>query len=414
MSTGINSFNPNPQMDAATAAGSTETAAQTAGQQIQDANLTISRATASGNFAGVAKAMGLVPPEKSDTDLMALLQSIRSKIDSTQVKSSEEDIQNAKVQKKKTAEQRLEKLKEAAKGPPKWLKGLKKFGEVGGYITAGALIVGGAALSLTGLGATVGVPIMMAGVAMLAMSISTTTAGEGEQGFMQTGMNKAIDGIAAGLTEMGIPEEAAKGIAMAAVGVAITAAVLASGSAALVTAPMILPAMSGLIFTPENLGDLGLNSKEAMGLSIAINASVALVTTVASAGVGIALAVGVGIVTGGAGTAPIALQIALPILSAVLSLTAAAYSAASAGVSGTASIGEGIHNEETLSAEADAKELKAMMTKLLTTLQNESERVEEIMKRVQEGADIVMNVMSQEGATMERTMKALGAQRSMA
>lgn len=354
------------------------------------------------NQPTLAETLGLVPPQRADTDLMVLLQQMRSKVEHTQAKVSEEQIQNAKTVKQHKAKERIAKLQEAAKGPPSWLSGLKKFGKVAGWITASALIVGGAACCFTGLGAGWGVPLMMAGAAMMAVQIA------GEQGG-DNWMNGLLDEMSSMFQKMGMSEEDANITATVAVATGVVvgvSALIAMQPGMIAIAPMIVPAMGGLIFTPENMKDMGLDDKDAMIASITINATLAVTSGLVSLGGGIAL----GAVTGGAATmGPV-----VTTLTALAGAVSGMLSGAMQIVQGSGEVIESEHHYQAGLKDADASELKAMMTKLFLRIQEEGERIEEIMKRVQEGAEVVMNVLRQEGEVMDRVVSEVGMSRSMA
>lgn len=360
------------------------------------------------DLRSAAAALGLnLPAQMSNDDLIVLMQTLKSKVEDSQLKTSSIDIQNQKEMKKAAADERIDQLMEAIK---KGDEG-KKSGEIGkifGWIAAAAMVIAGAVLLATGVGTAAGVGLLVGGVAMLATMTLQETGG----------MEKMLDGMTKGLmSTFGMSEKDARIFATAIVAVAVIAVAVAAGVAGGPAVGVMVGAQfMSMLFTPDNLEKMGVDKDKAPWASMGI--SIALALTSLSVGVGTTVAASKGVEIAGkltpklaeygakfagtiaekAGTSVQQVQKMAQVISYVTQGIQAGVAGAGAGVG----IKGAIANRDAGEAEAKSKEIEADLLKLQQMLQDETDRIDEIIKRLQEGNSIVMDVLNQSADVQSR------------
>lgn len=359
----------------------------------------------------LSEALGLPQPTASfsQDQLVILMQALKAKNDDNQLKGSSQDVQIAKLQKQSAANERLDQLKEMAdKGSKAAKDGV--LGKVFGWIAAAAMVIAGAVLLATGVGAAAGVALLAGGVMMMATMALQETGG----------MDKMMNGLSAGLTKMfeafGMPpdqaEKAGRITATVIVGTAIiAAAVAASVFAGPGVGAMMVASFLPLVLSPDNLEKMGMDKDKAQWASFGISIGLSL----AAAGVGIGASV-----TGAAGRlgtqiAEMSAQSGAK-LAGTFGMTTEQLqnfgriaAGITEGIQATAMVGGGaatidgaVNTKEAADAQAKAKELQADLLKLQQLMQDESDRIDEIIKRLQEVANVVMDVLNQTDTTNKR------------
>jgi hypothetical protein len=355
-----------------------------------------------------AQGLGLPPPgSMSDSDLITLLQQIKTKIENEQLKTSSEDVQVAKDQKAVAAKERMEQLEKAIANAKKGDKG-GLIGKIFGWIAAAAMVIAGAILLATGAGTALGVALLAGGIATMAVMT-----------LQETGLDqKILGGLSKMFEAMGMDPEAARIMSTVLVAaVIITGAVVASvatGGAAIGPAIGVAATLMTPLISPENLQKMGVPEDAAPWVSLGLSIGLAVVAV--SAGIGQSVA---GAAKGGAQAAQLGSTVGAKSAATIAKATGAtteqiakvgsALGYTAMGIQATATIGGGaaqissaVAYRDAAEAEAKAKEFEKDMLKLQQLLQDESERIEEIIRRLQEGTDIVMDVLSQEDTTIKR------------
>jgi hypothetical protein len=349
--------------------------------------------TSEGSLGGAgssADGMGLAAPKLSGSDLMVMLNTMRSKLQQTRMKTSSEDIKNIQDQKANAAKERIKQLQENIKKMHKSKKS-GTFGKIFGWIAAAAMVIAGAALTLAG-GA--GTALLVGGITMMAvMTLQQTGA-----------MDKAIGGIAKGLQNLGLSEHAAQIVATAIMAAVVVAASAGAGAAAGPAVGVMVGAqLATTLISPDNLEKMGIPEKDAPWVSMGLSIGFSLA------------AIGVGIGTAASSTAQAGGKLGalfaklsestpeqLARVSRFVSIGAQTMNAAATVGAGAAGVGQSVLQKDAANAEADAKELQKDMLKLQQMLQDESDRIKEIMKELQESTDVVMGVLNQADTTHRR------------
>jgi hypothetical protein len=370
----------------------------------------------SSGASAIAKALGLPEPQKmSNSDLAVLLQSLKTKNENEQLKSASEDVQVIKFAKKQAADERMKQLEEMAEKAEKANKG-GELGKIFGWIAAAAMVIAGAILIATGAGAAAGVGLLVGGVCMMAtMALQETGA-----------MDKMLDGMGKGLAKMfeafGMePEEAAKAgriTATVIVGTVIIAAAVAAGVfGGPAVGAMVAASFLPLIFTPDNLEKMGVDKEKAQWASFGISLGLSL----AAAGVGIGVGAygamkgvelagklgpklaDLGARSGAMMAGKLGMTAAeMTKLGGILGYTTMGVQAATTVAGGAVKIDASVKAKESAEAEARAKEFQADLMKLQKMLQEQGERIDEIIKRLQEGVNVVMDILNQQDTTSKR------------
>lgn len=363
-----------------------------------------------------AEAMGLVKAviTRTGSDWAAMMMSLRSKSENSLLKASSETVKKIKDEKATQAQERLDKLEEMLE---KIEKAAKKatLGKIFGWIAAGAMMLAGALLMVAG-GA--GAALMIAGGAMMAAMV-----------LQETG---AMDAIMEGLTDlgkmMGMSDQDAAIFATAvvgtiAVGLAVAASVVGGPAAGFAVASSLL----SMLATPENLQAMapGLSDEDAAKWSMGITIGLAVLGIAAGAGsaagssgaVARAAANGskmAGLLKGFAGAGK-AMRLSAALAQRVPQTMQAAARLMSYVVQGLGALstvaggGAGIHGavltNQANQSEADAKELEAFLAKLQGKFDEETERIQEIMNRMEELASTVMSIMKGDNATFQKALQ---------
>jgi hypothetical protein len=355
-----------------------------------------------------AGGLGLPPPGAiSDADLITLLQAIKTKLENEQLKTSSEDVQVAKDQKAAAAKERIEQLEKAIESAKKADKG-GLIGKIFGWIAAAAMVIAGAVLLATGAGTALGVALLAGGIATMAVMT-----------LQETGLDqKILEGLGKVFEAMGMEPEAARIMATVLVAaVIITGAVVASvatGGAAIGPAIGVVATLMTPLISPENLQKMGVPEDAAPWVSLGLSIGLAVTAIGAGIGTGVAAAA-----KGGAQTAQLGASIGQKSVDALIKATGAtaeqiarvgaALGYTAMGIQAAATIGGGaagissaVNTRDAAEFEARAKEFEKDLLKLQQMLQDESERIEEIIRRLQEGTEIVMDVLNQEDTTVKR------------
>lgn len=191
---------------------------------IQGTGFDVTFSTAENGGTSVNMATGAPELEESSikmslSDMMLLLVKLNSESSSEQLTATKENIEVTKQQKADMHAERLDKMQEALDS----MKDAEKsgiFGKVFGWVATAALIIGGACMMATGVGAAAGAMMIAAGTVMLTSQISAETG---------NWMNEAL---AAPFMAMGMSEEDAMLAAQITVLVVVAALTVGAGFAA--------------------------------------------------------------------------------------------------------------------------------------------------------------------------------------
>jgi hypothetical protein len=346
---------------------------------------------------GNAGKLGLPEPQikLSSGDLIRMLNEMRFKTDQSNLKTASEDVQNIKKNKEDASKERLRKIQEQLKKMEK-AKKAGVFGKIFGWIAAAFMIVAGALLTLAGGSGTA---LIIGGVAMMAV-----------MALAQTGlMEKMLEGMA----KLFGGGEAGRIIATILVGAAIIAGACVAGAVAGPAVGVMLAAQFGsLLVSPENLQKMGVKDDVAPWLSLGLN--IGLVLTSMGAGIGSALKKSAEVPSKIAQLATKAAQkIATVTKTSVeqVQKASALMGYFSVGIQAGATVGGGVSNisaadaaKDAARTEAEVKEFEKFLLKLQQMFQDEADRIEEIIRRMEESTAIVMDVLKQEDATIKQVL----------
>lgn len=301
-----------------------------------------------GDTSGVGALPSLAQPLKTAEAAALILLALKNESTDLQLKSSQDVIKNEATRKKEQHEERLQKLEESAKAMEKAEKG-GVFGKVFSWVATGALAVAGAALVATGAGAVAGAILL----AMAADMAYSQISGEGSM------MSKATAELAKGLEKMGIPEP----------GSTITATVLVTAAVAVMTA------------------GAGSSAAAAKGASTAANATKSTVTAAQLGG-------------SATQTAQTAAQInRLTIAAAKVGKMAnQAQSAAQMGAGMSNMVAAGYTKDAAVSA-ADAKAMQALIAKMQAQMEEEADRIKDLIQKMEAAASTVMEILAGNDST---------------
>lgn len=310
----------------------------------------------------------LVAPDDVDPEAMVYaMMALRTASEDQQLKVSENDINSVK---QKQAEQHKERMEQIEESYAK-MKEAKKggiFGKIFGWIATVALAVAAVAMIATGVGAVAGGLMLAAAGMMLANQISQETGG-----WLMEGLAEAIQFIANDVIGVDPPMTDEEAMMAAMITFTVTVAVLgiAGGVAA-------------------------------AGGGAAAGAGAA--STAASSGTGAAAggaAAGSGAAAGGAaaGAGASAGASAASATSAISQIASKIMSASQI-IGGLAAVGQGsstiytsVKTKEAQDAQAEAMEIMAFIQQMQGVMEEEMERIKEILERMQEGSQIVMDMM---------------------
>ncbi|MEM1304182.1 MAG: hypothetical protein AAGG46_04765 [Planctomycetota bacterium] len=380
-----------------------------------------------------AQAMGLEASRITATDYGNLLMEMRTKTERNQLATSSENVKAIKDQKKTAADKRIDDLNDMMKKIDEAAKKEKKsnfWTKFAGF----AMIAAGALLMIAGGS---GAALIAAGAATLAVAALQESGA----------MDKIMDGMTKMLTPVmkffgaDDPEQAARIATTAIVGAAIVGVALMAGAVGGPAAAMAVASTAlNVLFTPDNLVKMGVPEEKAAAISM---------------GIGIGLAVA-GLAGGGAsmagGTAKVGklaaqgskmakfakymskggwiekLQAGLKNSDKVAQLankypklmtainnsqTFAKYgSLVATGAAGGASVASGVNTieaaettKEAQDLEAATKEMEAFLALMNAKFEDEKERIQEIMNRMEELASTVMSILKGDANTMEKALE---------
>ena len=403
-----------------------------------------------GDANQIAKQLGMAPPlDMNIGDIFALVSALKTKVEETSLDITQGDVKRIKEDQKTKSAERMDKLNEQCDKMNKSKKG-GLVGEIFGWIAAAAMAIAGAIMIATGVGAAAGVALLAAGITMLVVqTLTSPSLGQafGLEGNLMGAMSKGITDalVASGAVSPEDAEKVRAAIEMA-ITIIVTAAAAIAGTLAGGPALGISLASSALSmgFTPENLEAFGVPKEDAawvsMGISIGL-AVVGIASGVAASGaadkvtkavsqlaskIGAAFAETADDAVKAASTlASVADDVARTGTDAVKTATDVAEAAADAAavadqitattrqiigkiasgialvIGALSTIGQGaatgVTTDLTYKAkqlEADAEEMKGQLAMIAALMARKSEDLEDILKRIQENAAAVMQVIN--------------------
>ncbi len=356
---------------------------------------------AGGDGDGLGRRLGLPAPKFSGADLMVLMQMLQTKTEDTSLQTCSKDVERIQKEKEAAAKKRMEELD---KNIEKMRKADKAgvFGKIFGWIAAAAMAIAGAALMIAGGSGTA---LLVGGIAMMTvMTLQETGA-----------MDKILEGIAEGLEKAGLSSEAARIVATVIVGTIIVAASVGAGAAAGPATGVALGAQFATLLTsPENLQKMGVSEKDAPWVSLGIGIGMAL------------LSIGAGVGSAVKGTASAAGNVAERITQMGTKLAqkfadlsgktlqqvqraARLLNSVAGGIQAVATVGGGasgiataVEGKAASDASAEVKESEKLLAKLQYVFKDNTDRMQEIMQRIEESTSIVMDVLNREDTATKR------------
>ncbi len=315
---------------------------------------------------GTAEKMGLELPKKiSNSDLMAMLQEVKAKLEETQLKNSSDAINQIKKDKQNQAQKRLQEIKkmQAAQEKAK-KKGL--LGKIFGWIAAAVTTIVGGILVATGVGAGLGTIMLVGGItAMAAMALQETGA-----------IEKMMEAIPSKAGRIALA--ATLGVVLIAAAVMTSAINPVAGLALAGVATALIP----MLLSPANLEKMGASEETAAKIGIAITC----LTIVSS----LALAAA----SGGSSVMKDA--------SKWIGIANMCFQGASSITQGALGIAGAVDQKEAADALANSKDIEKVLIKMQQLMQDETERLEEILKRMEENVNVVMEVLDSDATTNSR------------
>lgn len=397
--------------------------------------------------ASLAKQLGMNPPlDMNIGDIFALVAALKTKVEETSLDITQGEVKRVKEEQKAKSAERMDKLNEQCDKMNESKKG-GLVGEIFGWIAAAAMTIAGAIMVATGVGAAAGVALLAAGVTMLVtQALTSPSLGQafGLEGNLMGAMSKGITDalVASGAISPEDAEKVRAGIEMAiTVLVAATAAIagtIAGGPALGIS--LAASAMS-MAFTPENLEAFGVPKEDAAWVSMGISIGLAVVGVVSGAVASgaadkiaktvtdlaskissaitstadDALKAGIELTslvddvaktaTDAAKTAADVADDAAALADKVAATTKQIFGKIASGVamiiSALSMIGQGTATGITTDltykaaqAGADAEEMKGQLAMIAALMARKSEDLEDILKRIQENAAAVMQVIN--------------------
>lgn len=400
-----------------------------------------------GDAVELAHQLGMAPPlDMNIGDVFALVAALKTKVEETSLDITTGEVKRVKEEQKTKSQERMDKLNEQCDKMNEAKKG-GLVGEIFGWIAAAAMAIAGAIMIATGVGAAAGVALLAAGITMLVtQTLTSPSLGQafGLEGNLMGAMSK---GITDALVKSGAisPEDAEKvrasiemAITVIVTAVAAIAGTLAGGPALGIS--LAASAMS-MAFTPENLEAFGVPEDKAgwvaMGISIGL-AVVGIASGLAASGAADKIAKAATQLAGkiasvfadtaddavkAASMATSLIDDAAKVAADTAKTVAEVSDAAKAGadiakatvkeiigriassvslmIGAFATIGQGASmgvttslNYQAKGLEADAAEMKGQLAMIAALMQRKSEDLEDILKRIQENASAVMQVIN--------------------
>jgi hypothetical protein len=370
--------------------------------------------------AEIGRQLGMTPPlDMNIGDIFALVAALKTKVEETSLDITQNEVKNTKEQQKAKSAERMEKLQEQVDKMNESKKG-GLVGEIFGWIAAAAMTIAGAIMVATGVGAAAGVALLAAGITMLAVQALTSDALGQAFGLEGNLMNAMTDAIVNSMVDSGMigPEDAekAKLVVQAVVTAIVVAAAVVAGTIAGGPALGISLAASSMtmFFTPENLERMGMSKEDAGWAAMGISIGLAVVGVVAggvSAKFPGGLAKDIG--TAATKTATTAVDVAsdaAAVADQIGAMTKTVLAKLASGISlvvgALATVGQGAATGvstdlayKAKQAEADAEEMKGQLAMIAALMARKSEDLEDILKRIQENAAAVMQVINGTAAT---------------
>lgn len=368
-----------------------------------------------------ARSLGMVPPSNVG-DMMAMVIALKTTLEETSLKTGKEQAESIKEDKIKIAQERLEMLQKSREASGKSDKG-GLAGDIFGWVASAAMIVAGAILVATGVGTAVGVALLAGGITMFAMTTLNSQALGKAFGLEGSLMDAMVDGMAGWIGEtFGIDPDKAKLIASAIIVGTLTAVAVVGGT--LAGGPFLGAALAtqtmGAFFTPENLQAMGVSEEAAPWASMGISIGLSIIGIASGFGASKAISSGADMSARGAtllgGAAGRAAQASAQTAAtatktaATTAQVAAKMSAyVAAGIAATATVGQGgaqiytaVKTHEAENLRADVKDLDAFFLQLQQMFQDQADKLQEIVERMQENASVVMSVLNQMDTTTKR------------
>ncbi len=362
-----------------------------------------------------AASLGMMPPQMPNLgDMMAMVIALKMTIEDTSMKTGREQAETIKEDKLKVAEERLEKLQEMRDKQGKAEKG-GLAGEIFGWIAAAAMIIAGALLVATGVGAAAGVALLAAGITMAVMNTLNSESLGKAVGLEGNMMNAMIEKLAEALP--GDPEKN-KLIASAIIVGVLTAVAVVAGSIA--GGPLLGVALAtqtmGALFTPENMQAMGVKEDDAPWASLGVSIGLAIVGIASGAGAaklaskaaemgskGATLAAGI------AGRTAQAAAKSADAAASTVSIAGKMSSYAAVGIGACATIGQGgsqiytaVKTSEAENLRASIKDMDAFFLQLQQMFQDQADKLQEIVDRMNENVSAVMSILNQMSSTDKR------------
>jgi len=316
----------------------------------------------------------------STADMVDLLRSLQTKTQDTQLKSVKENLETNRIEQAKNNERQQAKIEE-------WIEKSRQaqksgiFGKIFGWIGAIVAVIAAAVLSVAAIasgGAAAPLAIAAVVASISAVNMLTTQISQ-EAGGGPVGLFGVLsDMVGKLLTAFGVDEKTAGQIGKALAGAALiyTGLVLAD--------PSCIGEMAG------SIAQLAGASDEVAGY---ISMALGMVATVA---VGILMTV----LTGGGAAAGVAARVA--------SLVSTAVQAAGQVASGAESIDRAVKEKAADAAIAAKKELEALMVKLQAGMEQDREKLKEILMAMDESMRLVSKMLSDAGDSMAQITQNIG------
>lgn len=376
-------------------------------RKTESPNLTVTNRTSSpAESVSMADQMGLASPDNaSSSDAEVRLETLQNKLDELQLQTSMGKARDIQTQQQALAKKRAHdlkvKLEKAAKA-----KKAGKWGTIFGWLSAAAMTAAGLATLAAG-GA--GTPLLIGGITSLTvMTLQQTGA-----------MKDCLDGLTSDLEKAGLSREAAAIIANVIIAAVIVAASWGAAAKLGLCAGLTLGTqMAGMLVSPDNLEAMGCSQKDAPWLSLGL--SIALIAAgMASGGVAIKrgseAAVDADAASNAAerATQKILAKIVDPEnINAVrqrarlLMLGVSILQAGSTVGGGAVSIAAGNDQKDVMNVLADSKKVEAGLTLASQLFNDQKDRMQDILDRMQAMTGEVGDMLHQEATVNQRIVSA--------
>lgn len=351
---------------------------------------------------GVINSRGLPalsPPNKefSASDMADLLRALQTISQNAQLKTAKENIESNKIEQQKNNEKQMDKINE-------WVQKCKEaqksglFGKIFGWV--GAILALVAAVALTVATAGTAGPVMMAvaGIALASAISMVATQISAELGGPEISISSVISMVVGKMLEaFGIESELAEKIAniVAGAGMMLCPATLLVDPAALGKMAGAIASVAGA--SPETAGYI------AMGVGLAATLTAGIILTVATAG------------AGGASTAGNVASKIGPATARNLKGAAQIASGAASVAKGAGNIADGAENIKTAEAQKNAekalaakKELEALMARLQASMEEDREKLKEILMAMDESMRMVTQIIGAEADSISQIAENIG------